>query len=173
MLKTTITFLFFISVCTLNAQDIFDIARKGSVNQISELYKKNPKSINQKDKRGYDPLTLACYSGNTEVVKFLVAKVDNINGESKFGTPLMAAVYKKDLAIVTILLAHKVNVNATDKNGVSALHYATMFNDTKMAKKLINAGAKTDLKDNNGKTPYDYIQSYKNEEIITLINKKQ
>ena len=74
MKRITLVFLIFVGIQNLQAQDVFDIARNGSVADIQKIYETNPESINQKNKSGYDPLTLACYNGNIAVVKFLVSK---------------------------------------------------------------------------------------------------
>ena len=173
-MRKIITILFLSSIAVIHAQeDVFNVARNGSEKEIAQIYMETPEIINSKNKEGYTPFLLACYNGNIEVVKFLITKVENINGESKYGTPLMAAVYKRDEEVINILLNHKVDVNISDNKGTTALHYATMFNNTSIAKKLINAGAKSDIKDANGKTAFDYITSYKNEEILTLIKKQK
>jgi ankyrin repeat protein len=102
------------------------------------------------------------------MVAFLVDKIADINGISKYGTPLMAAVYKRDVEIITILLENGADVNKADEKGTTALHYATMFNNVEIAEKLINAGAKANMKDSSGKTAYDHALAYKNQKLITL-----
>lgn len=165
--------LFLLCVNLVQAQqDIFDVARNGTVEEMKKLYTDTPEVIDQKNEYGYTPFLLACYNGNAAIVQYLVDKVADVNGVSKYGTPLMAAVYKRDEKIVSILLKHGVDVNKTDAKGTTALHYAMLFNNTSIAKKLINAGAKANLKDNTGKTAYDYAMNYKNEEIITLMKNK-
>lgn len=165
--------IFFLTCATLSAQDdVFSIARNGTVAQMEQLYKKNPKIINTENEYGYSPFVVACYNGNAKMVAYLVDKIEDINGISKYGTPLMAAVYKRDEAIVDILLKNGADVNKGDDGGTTALHYATLFNNTPIAEKLINAGAKANVKDRSGKTAYEYAISYKNQKLITLIKNK-
>jgi ankyrin repeat protein len=152
--------------------DIFAVARTGTVAEMTKIYKETPEKINEKNEYGYTPFLIACYNGNAEMVEYLVDKIKDINGISKFGTPLMAAVYKRDIPIITILLKNGADVNKTDEKGTTALHYATMFNNTEIAEQLINSGAKANIKDNTGKTAYDHAITYKNEKIITLIKTK-
>lgn len=172
-MRKFITILFLLSVALIHAQEnVFDVARSGSKAQIAKIYKETPALINSKNDAGYTPFLLACYHGNVEVVAFLVDKVESINGVSTYGTPLMAAVYKRDEKIIDILLKHNVDVNKTDTNGTTALHYATLFNNTSIAEKLIHAGAKANKKDGSGKTALDYAVNYKNQKIITLIKNK-
>ncbi|MEM6686635.1 MAG: ankyrin repeat domain-containing protein [Bacteroidota bacterium] len=168
-----ILFIFFLTFTTLSAQDdVFSIARTGTVAQMEQIYKKSPELINTKNEYGYSPFLVACYNGNSKMVEFLVDKIEDINGISKYGTPLMAAVYKRDEAIVDILLKNGADANKGDDGGTTALHYATLFNSTSIAEKLINAGAKANVKDKSGKTAYEYAMSYKNQKIITLIKNK-
>ncbi|RLD26735.1 MAG: ankyrin repeat domain-containing protein [Bacteroidetes bacterium] len=151
-------------------KDIFDVCRKGTVKDISVIYNENPNSINIRSEQDYLPLTLACYHGNEEVVMFLVNKVDDINGSSSYGTPLMAAVVKENLNIVKMLLSKEADTNIADVNGTTALHYATIFNQVETVKLLLEAGARVDLKDNRGQTAKDYAALKNNEQIITLLN---
>ncbi|MGH1384134.1 ankyrin repeat domain-containing protein [Kordia sp.] len=168
-----ITILFLVSIAVCQAQqDVFHVARNGSKAEMAEIYKKSPAMINSKNDAGYTPFLLACYNGNAEVVEFLVEKVENINGVSTYGTPLMAAVYKKDETIIDILLKNNVDVNKANDSGTTALHFATLFNNTSIAEKLIHAGAKANKKDGSGKTALDYAINYNNQKIITLIKNK-
>lgn len=74
--------------------DIFDIARKGTVEEVINAMKQNSDIINSLNDQGYSPLILASYRGNTTVAKYLIQKVKDVNGNSTMGTPLMAAVVK-------------------------------------------------------------------------------
>jgi ankyrin repeat protein len=51
---------------------IFTVARSGTLAEAQKLFKQNNKVVNQINDAGYSPLILACYRGNTEVVKFLI-----------------------------------------------------------------------------------------------------
>ncbi len=162
--------LFFISFSiTYSQNDIYDICRKGAVNDIISIYTNNPNSINQSNEAGYTPLILACYHGNEEVAKFLVDKVEDINGTSGYGTPLMAAVVKGDLNIIELLLDKKADTNIADSNGTTALHYATLFNKPDIVKLLVNAGAESDIKDGRGQSAFDYAVLNDNDQILKLL----
>jgi len=164
--------LFFLNVSIISAQNnIFDVCRSGSLEDITKIYKFNPESINKKNDQGYSALILACYNGNEPVVTFLIDKVDDINGSSDYGTPLMAAVVKGNLSITKLLLDKKAKTNVTDANGTTALHYATLFKQTEIAKLLVAAGANYNLKDGNGKSAYDYALINNNKELLTLFKK--
>ena len=49
------------------------IARKGTVDEAKVAFQKNTACINEANKDGFSPLILACYSGNNEVIDFLIA----------------------------------------------------------------------------------------------------
>lgn len=160
---------FFINVSLLNSQNnIFNICRSGSLEEVQNLYNSNPNIINKKNTNGYTPLILACYHGNEAVAAFLIDKVKDINGSSEYGTPLMAAVVKRNMAITKLLLNKKADTNIADANGTTALHYATLFEETEIVKLLVKAGAKYNLKDGNGKSAYDYALINNNKELLTL-----
>ena len=169
-MKQVYFILLFISFSTLYAQkNIFDICRNGSIEEITILYNENPDIINKRNESGYSPLIIACYHGNETIVAFLVNLVNDINGSSDYGTPLMAAVVKGNINIVKLLLEKNADTNITDANGTNALHYATIFKLEDIAKLLVNAGAKIDIKDQHGKSPLDYAILNKNEEIIKIL----
>jgi len=77
--------------------DVFDIARKGTVEMASQQVKENPNAFNVVNAEGFSPLTLACYRNNNAVAKFIMEHGGDVNGNSNMGTPLMAAVVKGNL----------------------------------------------------------------------------
>ncbi len=159
-----------VSVCNLTAQnDVFDISRKGTLEAINKLYKANPSVINTTNEEGYSPLTLACYNGNTPIVEFLIDKVETIDGNSKFGTPLMAAVVKGNKEITHLLLKNKANPNIKDNKGTTAAHYAVMFKNYDIIKLLVEAKADFNVKDQNDKSPLDYAIMFKDDKINELL----
>ena len=173
MVKNYFLFLFIlISAASYAQSDIFEACRTGSLLQLKEIYEESPSVINQTNLEGYLPLTIACYYGREEHVNFLVDKVENINGTSKYGTPLMAAVVKGYSKIVEILLRKKANVNIADNNGTLPIHYAVMFKQYDIIEYLLEADANIDLKDNRGNSALDYATILNDQKIITLLKNK-
>jgi uncharacterized protein len=156
-----------------NAQEknVFDIARKGTLQEIEDCYKKNPESINSIDERKSSPLLLASYRGNEAVALFLADKVKDVNYNSGMGTALMAAVMSGNITIIQKLISVKVDLNQADTSGKTALIYATFFNKNDIVKLLIQAGATINLKDSDGRTALDYASFNKNTELIILLDK--
>ena len=150
-------------------QDIFDIARKGTVEEVKTAMKQNPDVIYSVNAEGYSPLILACYRGNVAVANFLIKNVKDVNGSSPMGTPLMAAVVKGNEEIVLALLENNANPNLTDANGTTSLIYAVQFKNADIIKLLLNYKADKSKIDNKGKTAFEYAVFSNDEEIINLL----
>jgi uncharacterized protein len=170
--KFLIIFLFF-ALFTVNAQEknVFDIARKGTLEEIKAAYNKNPDIINTVDQNKSSTLILAAYRGNTEVALFLADKVKDINYNSGMGSALMAAVMSGNLTVIDKLISLKAKLDLTDSQGKTALIYATFFNKNDIVKSLLKAGADVKLKDIEGKTAQDFANFNKNTELIILLDK--
>lgn len=172
-MKNYVLFIFVLfSFLSFSQTDIFEICRNGSLQELKDIYNESPSLIDKPNTEGYMPLTLACYYGREEHVNFLVDKVQNINGTSKYGTPLMAAVVKGYSKIVEILLRKKANVNIADNNGTLPIHYAVMFKQYDIIEYLLEADANIDLKDNRGNSALDYATILNDQKIITLLKNK-
>lgn len=157
---------------TFCQSSFFDVCRTGNVNDVIAYYSQNKDCVNKINEAGYTPLILACYHGNEEVAKFLIDKVEDINGTSDYGTPLMAAVVKGNTEIVKMLLDKKADTNIADSNGTTALHYAVMFKNYDIIKLLVQANADITLKDNRDKSALDYAMIYKDKKISNLLNNR-
>lgn len=168
-------FLFFGAlVCssTIAQLSVFDIARKGTLSEMQELYSKFPDTINTTNDAGYTALILACYYGNNDVAVFLAENCRNINGNSDYGTPLMAAVVKRNETMVAKLLELKADPNIADPNKTTALHYAVMFQIESIIKLLMKWKADPTLKDQRGFSSLDYANKTKSQKIINLLTTK-
>ena len=164
-------FLFFSTFISAQSNDLFDIARSGSVKELMVFYNSNPDIVNHLNRNGSSMLILACYRGNKEVALFLADKVKDINYNSGQGTALMASVMSGNLQILEKLLSLKADTNQKDTTGKTALLYATFFNKNEIAKTLLKNGADINIKDDEGKKALDYAVTNKNTELIILLNK--
>ena len=164
-----ILFLFFQSVSAQEALNVFDVARKGTLEQAKALYRQDPKIFNTVNDGGYSPLILACYRGNNEVAKFLIENGSDINGTSSMGTPLMAAIVKGNSEISELLINKKADLNIADANGTTALMYAVQFKNVALTKLLLDNKADKTKVDKTGKTAFEYAVFSNNQEIITLL----
>ncbi|TYA55971.1 ankyrin repeat domain-containing protein [Formosa maritima] len=162
---------FFMSIITFAQNNIFDVARAGTVDEVKKLMAINIDTINKPNDEGYLPLTLACYNGNEAVGLFLIKHVNNINGDSKYGTPLMAAVFKGHVLLVQTLLENGANPNIADVNKTTPLHYAVLLNNDVIIKLLMDYNVDVTLKDSRDKTALDYALMDNNKSIIELLEK--
>lgn len=151
------------------AKSIFDIARNGTVAEVKELMKKDPNSINETNESGFSPLILACYRGNTEVAKFLMDHVKDLNYKSQEGTALagLSVKYNKDL--VTYLLSKNADPNIADATGSTPLFWAVKFGNKELIELLVKYKADKSKKDSMGMTPFEYALQTNNKEIINLL----
>ncbi len=152
--------------------DVFDIGRKGTVEQAKEKLKENPKSFNVVNDEGYSPLLLACYRGNNAVAKFLIESGSDINGKSKFGTPLMACIVKANNEIAKLLIDKKADLEFADGNGTTALIYATNFKNYEIVSALVKAKANVAFKDSKNSTALDYALLANDDKLIEILKTK-
>jgi ankyrin repeat protein len=162
-------FFFFSNKVMAQKTSIFDIARKGTLEQLKKIHSTNTDTINSISKEGYSPLTLACYYNNNEVAKYLAEHVKDIDSKSGYGTPLMAATVKRNTELVKLLIEKDANPNKTDVNGSTALHFSVIFSYEDIVELLINAKADKNLLDNRGKSAIDYAVITGNKKIIELL----
>mmetsp|Transcript_13504 Transcript_13504/g.17781 ORF Transcript_13504/g.17781 Transcript_13504/m.17781 type:complete len:185 (-) Transcript_13504:101-655(-) len=96
----------------------------------------------------------ACKKGDVSAVRELVKQVDNLDCVNQFqSSPLIVAVIKNHEDIVHILVEHGANLNLRGPQDWTALHCASFYGRVKLCEILLQSGAKTDLKNENGKTP--------------------
>lgn len=95
------------------------------------------------------PLTLACHSGNAEVVGLLI----DAGAEDKDSDALFAATYQNDVAALDRLIAAGANVNASAEGKTHPLHVAAANGCAEAIKRLIAAGAYVDCVDRFESTP--------------------
>lgn len=176
MKKIVLLLIFTLNSASFFSQEklnVYDIGRKGTVEQAKETLKANPKAFNVVNDEGYSPLVLACYRANNEVAKLLIETGSDINGNSKMGTPLMASIVKGNNEIAKLLIERKADVHSSDANGTTAIIYATNFKNYEIVSLLIKAGADYNKKDNRGNSALDYAILLDDDKLIeTLKNKK-
>ncbi|MEW5675133.1 ankyrin repeat domain-containing protein [Flavobacterium enshiense] len=163
-------FLFMLQMA-YSQQDIFEIARKGTVAELKNELKENPNRINSVNNEGYNLITLATYRQNNEVAAYLIQNGAEINGKSNYGSPLMAAVVKGNSEIAKMLIDAGADLNITDGSGNTALIYATIFKKYDIAEMLVKASADINFKDIRGKSAVDYAKMTNDEKLLQLFKK--
>lgn len=162
-----------VSICTAQQKqiDVFDTARRGTVQEMKALEAINKDTINAISPMGFSPLILACYRGNKDVAVYLAKNVSNINYNSSGGTALAATAVKGDVYLSKILLENKADPNIADQKGVTPLIYAIQFENRELVELLLKYKANITMADEEGKTALDHARFTNNQEIINLLKK--
>lgn len=163
------SFLFFLATLNASAQDVFDVARSGTVAEAESLFKRDPSVFTKTNEQGYSPLILAVYRGNNAVARYIAGHGAEIDGGSGMGTALMAATVKGNRDMVQFLLEQKADPNLADANGNTALIYAAMFKNAELVKMLLAHKADKTKKDGKGKTAFEYAVFSGDQATIALL----
>eukprot|EP00042_Codosiga_hollandica_P037925 m.303798 g.303798 ORF g.303798 m.303798 type:complete len:625 (-) comp55256_c0_seq2:130-2004(-) len=110
------------------------------------------------DKNGYTCLHIAAFFGQANICAYLIARGTDVDLRDKTGrTPLMWAAMKA-MAPETVrtLCALNASLNLTDADGNTALHLAVSAENVSATKQLVDAGALTEIKNNQACTPLHY-----------------
>lgn len=170
-MKKVVYILFLISFISFSqSKKIFDIARNGTLDEIIDQYKINPKVIDSINNQSFSPLILACYNNNVDVALFLIEHTANINYSSNLGNALMAAVMKGNIVIIEALIKQNIHINNKDNDGNTALHFATLLNHNLIVRLLLKAGANKESKNNLNETAFDIAKRNNNTELIILLD---
>ncbi|CAF2411056.1 unnamed protein product [Rotaria sp. Silwood2] len=110
------------------------------------------------DGEGFSCIHIASIFGHTPIVAYLIAKGEDINLPDTLGiTPLMHAAYRVRNRDPTQLLVrlgasvHEQNPN----NKYTALHYAISGNNSEAIRVLLDAGAKTSIRNADNEDAFD------------------
>lgn len=128
------------------------------------------------NKNGDTALVMALANDQDAIAVQLIkagAKTTVLGGENKNNLVFMAASTNCDQALKLLVQKNPELVNAQNQKGDSALHEAARFGSEKTLYILLAAGARKDLKNNEGKTPPDLAKALQNEAALKLLNSKK
>lgn len=110
---------------------------------------------------GWSPLTRAALEEQTAAITALLAGGANPDYADSAGTtPLMCAAEVCHPAGVSALLAGGADVNCTSPfSGDTALHMACKSGCLDSASLLLDAGARVDMRNNDGEQPIDVVRA--------------
>lgn len=95
-------------------------------------------------------IEIACSTGNTPLILACLKGAEHIDDSGRCN--------RKQREVIDRLLDLNANVNAQNKDGNTALHFAILHRDVALIKKLIQHGAKLDIKNKEGQTPEFFIE---------------
>ena len=110
--------------------------------RLVDVYGVSPEA---RDHAGRTPLHVAAYQGSCRMLKFLLEeKSADINARDRDGrTPLFSGAYDSNLRALKILCEHDAELSVKDRNGLTALEFASgrcEFAAAKFLGKLSGAG---------------------------------
>ena len=118
------------------------------------------------------PLLIATSAGEIELVSMLLKHGANpnlkFNGENY--TLLMDAAFEGNQKVVEQLLKYGALIDQQDREGMSALHYASREGFTKVVELLIKKGADRHLTNLKEETPLGLARRYQHLAVIDLLD---
>ncbi len=148
--------------------DAYEACLVGDLKRARSFLEKNPGAIRETD----TPWTLlhaAAYSGNVELVKFLLSRGAPIDAEAhtKYrNTPLQTAMLSKQAAVARVLVEAGADVNHPQWEGGRALHDAVWQGNVELVRFFLSHGAKADVRDRRGETPLHEAARTGNVEMV-------
>jgi ankyrin repeat protein len=124
--------------------DIFEAAGLGHTERVIELISERPELVNSWCADGLTPLHFACFYGQHEVVRSLLAygarPCDRARSQGG-PTPLHQAASTGQRDTAELLLEHGAEVDARDQQGCTPLHLAAANGDLDIVVTLLRFGA--------------------------------
>ncbi|ADG70577.1 ankyrin repeat domain-containing protein [Brachyspira murdochii] len=130
---------------------------KGNTNAVNLLIE-NGADTKKKDYNGYCSLFYASAFSDANMIHFLLTKDPSLTREKSLsGRTVMhfSALYGNDEAISYYLSNTFLSINAKDNEGNTPLHCACEKGYSSTINLLVQRGAKTDMRNNEGLTPAD------------------
>jgi len=165
-----VSFLLFES--SAQGQNIFDIARTGTVKEMKSYLKINPNQLNQISPEGNSPFLLAAYRGNNEVATLLIEKGADLNSCYSEGSALYALIYKNNIDLLKILLKKGVNVNDTcqfEQLGYP-IHFAMILKRYDVISLILKQKIDLTVHDQNNKSIKQLLLEYNDPKLNELFN---
>jgi ankyrin repeat protein len=131
--------------------------------------------INAQDKHGDTALFYLLYTrkNHSRIIAFLLKNGADVNHKNMLGvTPLIEAASHNNHQAAVEILKFNPDLNATTRNDETALTHAIAWGYTKMAQRLIDAGANVKWKNKWGTTILEMAACAENLPIVDLLLKK-
>ncbi len=134
-------------------------AEEGYNEIIKELVAAKLNSSKGDSHSGCTPLSVAINKDLTETVELLISLGVDLEETNRFGwTLLMKTINDGQLSFARLLIKAGAQVNAQEMSKNTPLILAARRGYSDLMKELICAGAKSDIKNADGKTAFDYLK---------------
>jgi ankyrin repeat protein len=138
--------------------------------------------INARDNEGKTPLHNAAGAANVKVTEYLISRGADVNAKDNKGiTPISYPLYidgykwvDRGLLIIQMLYEHKAEINVQNIYGNTPLHLSSERKEClKISKYLFLHGARTDVKNKDGETPYSFAVKNSNDSLVEFFNSQK
>ncbi|TPX35219.1 hypothetical protein SmJEL517_g02321 [Synchytrium microbalum] len=159
----------------LQATPLHWAARTGHVQMVTFLWKKGADPTKY-DNQGYNALHLAAHEAHPMMMVFLISIGMDVDSSDQHGrSGLVWVCYQgKSLDCLEVLIRYKASLDKADSTGFTPLHWAVVAQKMAFARRLLVAGARTDIPDPKGQTPGDWAKERNMEkEWKTLVTRSR
>ncbi len=155
--------------------NLYEAYAVGELPRVQALIAQQPALANAYAPDGFQPLGLAAFFGQVEIVAFLLdhgAEVNSPSHNSMRVMPLHSAIANRRTEIVKLLLDYRADVNATQADDFTPLHEAAQNGLLDVTRWLLDRGASVNARlSSNGKTPLVLAVEHKHEAVAELLQK--
>lgn len=138
-------------------KNLIELSMNNDIDGVINLYKNYPKSqkpLIDFNYYGDNPLCIASFKENIDLLKILIEKGWNPNYfDANLNNALIIAAAEGHKHIVRYLLSQKVQINFKNKKGYTALHFAVNDCNHRIVKLLLDSGTDVNAQDNDKNTP--------------------
>jgi ankyrin repeat protein len=151
-------------------RELLEAAADGESDFVQTLLDGNA-DPNVENSGGWSALTFASWYGRDEVVrKLLAVRADvNVRTHDNGWTPLMVAAKGGCADVVRMLITSKAQLDVQDKEGFTALLFASWYEHVDVAHMLLDAGADVNVKNNVGMTALMFAAASGYENIVQTL----
>jgi ankyrin repeat protein len=149
------------------------VALRNNRTEVAQLLF-NDTDLEHADRSGWSPLLVAARYNQPILVENILNKVGErtINQQNIFGhTPLMLAILNPYSETFDFILRQSnIDLNIQRRNGQTAAHFALQNNQLDKFFKLVENGARTDIKDKRNLTVIDLLKRMQRLDLVERVN---
>lgn len=152
--------------------DVLEAAATGGESRLAAIIADDPDAVHARTVDGFTPLHLAAFLGRTGAVMLLVhlgADTMAVADNPSRVQPLHSAVASGDPAVVEALVQSRVDLDASQQGGFTSLMGAAAQGATTIVERLLAAGARRRLADDQGRTAADHAQATGHHGLVDLL----
>lgn len=156
--------------------NVFEACAVGNLPRVKDWIEQQPEWINAYAPDGFQPLGLAAFFGQADIVEFLLDKGAEVNSPSRNNMrvrPLHSAIAGQHTRIVRLLLEYGADVNTSQADDFTPLHEAAQNGMLDVTQWLLEQGARLDARlSSNGKTPLALTIEHQHEDVANLLRQR-